>query len=55
MIAGDRIPESDHLPDLREELAYRAQQVEVLPSLVTDCKKPLHQNRLFRGPGIGYF
>ena len=32
-----------------------SQQVEVLPSLVTDCKKPLHQNRLFWGSGIGYF
>ena len=32
-----------------------AQQVEVLPSLVTDCKKPLHQSRLFWGSGIGYF
>ena len=31
------------------------QQVEVLPSLVTDCKKPYHRNRLFWGPDIGYF
>ena len=23
MIAGDRIPESDHLPDLREKFEYR--------------------------------
>ena len=36
-------------------LKLSTQQVEVLPSLVTDCKKPLHQNRLFWGPGIGYF
>ena len=34
---------------------HGSQQVEVLPSLVTDCKKPLHQNRLFWGSGIGYF
>ena len=32
-----------------------AQQVQVLPSLVTDCKKPLHRNRLIWGPGIGNF
>ena len=31
------------------------QQVQVLPSLVTDCKKPLHRNRLIWGPGIGNF
>ena len=36
-------------------LGIIAQQVEVLPSLVTDCKKPLHRNRLFWGQGIGYF
>ena len=30
-------------------------QVEVAPSLVTDCKKPLHQNRWFWGLGIGFF
>ena len=36
-------------------LGASAQQVEVAPSLATDCKKPLHQNRLFWGLGIGYF
>ena len=33
----------------------KTQQVEVAPSLVTDCKKPLHQNRWFWGLGIGFF
>ncbi len=32
-----------------------SQQVEVLPSLVTDCKKLLRRNRLFWGLGIGNF
>ena len=34
---------------------YVSQQVEVAPSLVTDCKKPLHQNQWFWGLGIGFF
>ena len=34
---------------------HGSQQVEVLPSLVRDCKKPLYRNRLFWGSGIGYF
>ena len=44
--------------DLSAKYIYQdsnAQQVEVLPSLDTDCKKLLHQNRLFWGLGIGNF
>ena len=40
---------------LNFEFRINAQQVQVLPSLVTDCKKPLHRNRLIWGPGIGNF
>ena len=44
-------------PNLYYEVicVYVSQQVEVAPSLVTDCKKPLHQNRWFWGLGIGFF
>ena len=38
-----------------ELVVDQAQQVEVAPSLVADCKKPLHQNRWFWGLGIGFF
>ena len=34
---------------LIEKLDDKAQQVQVLPSLVTDCKKPLHQNQYVLG------
>ena len=44
-------------PNLYYEVicVYVSQQVEVAPSLVADCKKPLHQNRWFWGLGIGFF
>ena len=38
-----------------EDTGRRSQQVEVVPSLVTDCKKLLRRNRLFWGLGIGNF
>ena len=37
------------------EIVEVSQQVEVVPSLVTDCKKLLRRNRLFWGLGIGNF
>jgi hypothetical protein len=37
------------------ESFHPTQQVEVVPSLVTDCKKLLRRNRLFWGLGIGNF
>ena len=54
----DRTPKFAGLaPNLYYEVicVYVSQQVEVAPSLVTDCKKPLHQNRWFWGLGIGFF
>ena len=44
-------------PNLYYEVicVYVSQQVEVAPSLVADCKKPLHQNRWFWGLSIGLF
>ena len=51
---------SEHKAGAQEQpmgdlLTQCTQQVEVLPSLDTDCKKLLHQNRLFWGLGIGNF
>ena len=56
--AGHVMPDQTGLaPKLYYEVTcvYVSQQVEVAPSLVTDCKKPLHQNRWFWGLGIGFF
>ena len=56
--AGHVLPDWTGLaPNLYYEVicVYVSQQVEGASSLVTDCKKPLHQNRWFWGLGIGFF
>ena len=50
-----KIPDYLHFVVAPENSDEPSQQVEVLPSLVRDCKKPYHRNRLFWGSGIGYF